>query len=93
MGAGAIWEISVTSSQFYCKPNTALKEQLFKNPQCFYDTVDPFEKRIKEAAGWIRKIQHKKYFFKRNYEIQIHGKQKEKYILSFTRIPVGGKRI
>ena len=24
-GAGGIWEISVPSSQFYCKPKTALK--------------------------------------------------------------------
>ena len=29
-GADRIWEVSVPSSQFYCKPKTALKKQVLK---------------------------------------------------------------
>ena len=32
-GAVVIWEVSVPYSQFCCKPNTTLKEKLFKISQ------------------------------------------------------------
>ena len=46
VGAGGIWEISVPSSQFCCKPKTALKNKIYLNVKNIAEKFPKFEKYI-----------------------------------------------